>query len=165
MHWSQVKENKRDISDNCCCLPATRPCSVIESRDGGFPTLVSDYSEPRIYPLFLWSYYYRTPCPPLPPLDFPTREIPPTVLLRTPPVLPLHRIILSPGRLPSSYHHTNLVSYLHGVHRSYERPQYLILRPHILPSLAIVFFMLIPPTTTPAILPSSLLPWVGLNKF
>ena len=55
-------------------------CSVTESLGGGVPTLVSEYSDPRICFLLSQSYYFRPTYPLLPLLDLIMREIPSPVL-------------------------------------------------------------------------------------
>ena len=64
------------VGFNWWCLLATSLCSVTKSWCGRVPTSVSDYSKPKLCCLLLGSYFVRPPCPPLPPLEFPSRDSP-----------------------------------------------------------------------------------------
>ena len=68
----------------------------------------------------------------------------------TPPVAPLHGIILPPGRPPSLSQNTDTTSSIHGFLCSPERHLHPMPLPRLLPSLAIVLYLLIPPNATPS---------------
>ena len=71
---------------HCSCrfLLAIITFRVTKSWGGAVPTLVSDYSEPRLCLSLLRSYFTRPPCPTLWLLDFPPRDtLTPTVVPKT----------------------------------------------------------------------------------
>ena len=99
----------------CCCLPATSPCSVTKLWGGVVPTSVIDCSEPRLCCLLSRSYFPVSPARPSyhqTSLRGRFRLLPCPL---TPPVLPLHRIILMPGILLPLYHHNSPMSSHYGV--------------------------------------------------
>ena len=109
-----------------CCLPSTVPCSVTKLWGGGVPTLVSDYSEPRLCRFF---YVAIIPVPPVRPsrsLIYPWGIVLLLSCLPTPLVAPPHGIIRPPGIPPSPSQHTDPELSLRGVLCSLELLPYLI---------------------------------------
>ena len=98
-------------------------CIMTALWGGGVPTFVSDWSEPRLCRLLLHSYF---PVPPDRPSHRQTYLQGRVLLLTcppTPPIWPLHSIILHPGRPPSPSQNTTPASSHHGVLLS---PQFMV---------------------------------------
>ena len=147
----------------CCCLMENSLFSMTKSWCSGFSTSVSDYSKTRHCQLLSHTYFSVRPSHPS--LHYPFFKgvlhilpCPPT-----PPIAPPHGINHPSRRTLFPDQNTDPLSSW-DIPLTWSSP--VSKAPaHLLPSLAVVSSLVIPPPTIPAVFPSPLLQYICRNIF